>query len=102
LPVAAFAVWLLVVRGTYASIEKIFLTASVTSTSTYIIAGLIAHPTGRRPAHHGDAARSGGDPGTTATHLHGDRDLVGTTDRAVDAVLPTQASIVEKGITARQ
>src|SRR6266849_6527042 len=42
-PVAAFLVWIMVVRGTYASIEKIFLAASVFYV-TYIIAGLFAHP----------------------------------------------------------
>src|SRR5438876_1576570 len=42
-PGAAFIVWLLVVRGTYDSIEKIFLTASAFYVC-YIIAGLLAHP----------------------------------------------------------
>src|SRR5712691_6844868 len=42
-PVAAAIVWLLVVRGTYDSIEKIFLTASAFYVC-YIIAGLLAHP----------------------------------------------------------
>src|SRR5437667_5091533 len=42
-PIAAFIVWLLVVRGTYDSIEKIFLTASAFYV-TYIVAGLLAHP----------------------------------------------------------
>src|SRR2546430_9201386 len=41
-PAAAFIVWLLVVRGTYDSIEKIFLTASAFYVC-YIIAGLLAH-----------------------------------------------------------
>src|SRR6185503_3770623 len=42
-PVAAALVWLLVVKGTYQSIEKIFLAASVFYVA-YIIAGLLAHP----------------------------------------------------------
>src|SRR6188768_1466096 len=42
-PVAAAVVWLLVVKGTYASVEKIFLTASLFYV-TYIIAGLLAGP----------------------------------------------------------
>src|SRR5262249_51415746 len=42
-PAAAFVVWVLVVRGTYDSIEKIFLAASAFYVS-YIIAGLLAHP----------------------------------------------------------
>src|SRR5881397_3900094 len=42
-PLAALAVWALVVRGTYDSIEKIFLTASAFYVC-YIIAGVLAHP----------------------------------------------------------
>src|ERR1700694_568843 len=42
-PLAAGVVWLLVVRGTYDSIEKIFLAASLFYVC-YIIAGLLAHP----------------------------------------------------------
>ena len=42
-PVAAVIVWALVVRGTYDSIEKIFLAASGFYVC-YIIAGLLAHP----------------------------------------------------------
>src|SRR4029078_3549111 len=42
-PLAAAAVWLLVVQGTYASIEKIFLLASGFY-DTYIVAGLLAKP----------------------------------------------------------
>src|SRR5690348_12560682 len=42
-PLAAATVWLLVVQGTYASIEKIFLAASGFYVC-YIIAGLLAHP----------------------------------------------------------
>src|SRR3984893_11831267 len=42
-PAAAFIVWVMVVRGTYHSIEKIFLTASAFYVC-YIVAGLLAHP----------------------------------------------------------
>src|SRR5712664_1505690 len=42
-PVAAAVVWALVVRGTYNSIEKIFLAASAFYVC-YIIAGVLAHP----------------------------------------------------------
>src|ERR1700757_5272163 len=42
-PVCAFVVWVMVVRGTYASIEKIFLAASGFYIC-YIIAGVLAHP----------------------------------------------------------
>src|SRR5688500_9324024 len=42
-PIAAAAVWLLVVHGTYGTVEKIFLTASAFYIC-YIIAGLLARP----------------------------------------------------------
>src|SRR5256886_8725295 len=42
-PASAVIVWVLVVRGTYDSIEKIFLTASGFYVC-YIVAGLLAHP----------------------------------------------------------
>jgi Mn2+/Fe2+ NRAMP family transporter len=42
-PVAAVLVWLLVVKGTYRSVEKIFLYACLFYV-TYIIAGLLAKP----------------------------------------------------------
>ena len=46
-PVAAMIVWLLVVQGTYSSVEKIFLLASGFYVS-YIVAGCSRIPTGRR------------------------------------------------------
>ena len=98
-PVAAFVVWLLVVRGTYASIEKIFLAAS----AFYVT---LHH---RRPARasglegggvrHGDAARSGGI--RNYGYIYMVIGLVGTTI-APWMQFYLQASIVEKGITARQ
>src|SRR5258706_9511991 len=42
-PLAAVAVWLLVVKGTYDSVEKIFLAASAFYVC-YVISGLLAHP----------------------------------------------------------
>ena len=42
-PVCAFLVWLLAVRGDYKSVEKVFLFASMIYFS-YIIAGVLAHP----------------------------------------------------------
>ena len=43
LPVAALFVWLLVVRGNYRSVEKVFLFGSALYIS-YIISGFLAHP----------------------------------------------------------
>src|SRR3982750_2389903 len=48
-PVCAGIVWALVVRGTYDSIEKVFLVASAFYVC-YIIAGLLAHPNWRTAA----------------------------------------------------
>jgi NRAMP (natural resistance-associated macrophage protein)-like metal ion transporter len=42
-PGAAVAVWLLVVQGTYAFVEKVFLVAC-TVYFTYIVSGFLAHP----------------------------------------------------------
>jgi NRAMP (natural resistance-associated macrophage protein)-like metal ion transporter len=43
LPIAALFVWLLVVRGSYRSVEKVFLAGSALYAS-YIISGFLAHP----------------------------------------------------------
>src|SRR5215475_3075630 len=42
-PIAAAIVWLIVVKGNYKSVEKVFLTASFFYVA-YIIAGVLAHP----------------------------------------------------------
>src|SRR6476659_1227401 len=48
-PLAAAVVWLLVVKGTYDSVEKIFLVASAFYVC-YIISGVLAHPDWRAAA----------------------------------------------------
>jgi len=98
-PASAFIVWVLVVRGTYDSIEKIFLTASGFYVC-YIVAGLLAHPdwkaaavaTISRPPAAG--IRSYG-------YVYMVVALVGTTI-APWMQFYLQASVVEKGITIRQ
>ena len=98
-PAAAVLVWFMVVRGTYDSIEKIFLTASAFYVC-YIVAGVLAHPdwkaaffaTVTRP----DAARI-----RNYGYVYMVIALVGTTI-APWMQFYLQASIVEKGITARQ
>jgi len=98
-PAAAVVVWLLVVRGTYQSIEKIFLAASGFYVC-YIVAGLLAHPdwktaaiaTISRPKDIG--IRNYG-------YLYMVIGLVGTTI-APWMQFYLQASIVEKGVTVRQ
>jgi Mn2+/Fe2+ NRAMP family transporter len=99
IPVAAAIVWLMVVHGTYSSIEKIFLVASGFYVC-YIVAGLLAHPdwkaaavaTVSRPSEIG--IRNYG-------YLFMVIGLVGTTI-APWMQFYLQASIVEKGITPRQ
>jgi Mn2+/Fe2+ NRAMP family transporter len=98
-PLAAAAVWALVVQGTYGQVEKIFLTASAFYIC-YIIAGLLAGPdwvaaaraTFTRPEATG--IRNYG-------YVYMLIGLVGTT------ISPwmqfyLQASVVEKGVTVRQ
>ena len=98
-PMAAAVVWLLVVHGTYSSVEKIFLVASGFYVC-YIIAGLLAHPDWKAAAF----------ATVTRPESVGIRDygylymvigLVGTTI-APWMQFYLQASVVEKGITARQ
>jgi len=98
-PLAAFVVWAMVVHGTYSSIEKIFLSASLFYIA-YILSGVFAHPdwkaaalsTVTRPASVG--FRNYG-------YLYMVISLVGTTI-APWMQFYLQASIVEKGITVRQ
>jgi len=98
-PAAAFIVWAIVVQGTYASVEKVFLLASGFYVC-YIVAGLLAHPdwkaaalaTFSRPSAIG--IRNYG-------YLFMVIGLVGTTI-APWMQFYLQASIVEKGVTARQ
>jgi NRAMP (natural resistance-associated macrophage protein)-like metal ion transporter len=98
-PLSAFVVWALVVRGTYDSIEKIFLTASAFYVC-YIVAGVLAHPdwkaaafaTVTRPQAAG--IRSYG-------YVYMVIGIVGTTI-APWMQFYLQASVVEKGVTARQ
>ena len=98
-PLAAAAVWLLVVQGTYATVEKIFLVASGFYVC-YIVAGVLAHPDWR-------AATTAM---VTTPESAGFRNygyiymligLVGTTI-APWMQFYLQASVVEKGVTARQ
>src|SRR2546428_5248333 len=98
-PLAAFVVWGIVVHGTYNSIEKVFLSASAFYVC-YIVSGVLAHPdwkaaalsTVTRPEsagfrHYGYLSMIIGLAGTTI---------------APWMQFYLQASIVEKGVTARQ
>ena len=98
-PVCAAIVWLMVVKGTYKSVEKIFLVASFIYV-TYIVAGLIARPEWKlalaatvRPPELPVFSHS--------AYLYMVIGVVGTTI-APWMQFYLQASVVEKGITVRQ
>jgi Mn2+/Fe2+ NRAMP family transporter len=98
-PLAGAVVWLLVVKGSYKSVEKVFLAASCFY-FTYIIAGVLAGPSWHEAAvaaftpPHPSAFRSSG-------YLYMVIGLIGTTI-APWMQFYLQASIVEKGVTARE
>jgi Mn2+/Fe2+ NRAMP family transporter len=98
-PFAALLVWLLVVQGTYESIEKIFLVASAFYVS-YIVAGLLAHPDWRAAAV-ATVSRPSEVGIRNYSYLFMVITIAGTTI-APWMQFYLQASIVEKGITPRQ
>src|SRR5262252_8161207 len=98
-PICAVIVWLIVVKGQYKSVEKVFLAASFFYI-TYIVAGVIAKPA------WGDALlRTVKPPSMSAWREQGYVymviGLVGTTI-APWMQFYLQSSIVEKGVTRRQ
>jgi NRAMP (natural resistance-associated macrophage protein)-like metal ion transporter len=100
-PTAAAVVWLLVVRGTYSSVERIFLVSSAFFVC-YIFAGIMARPDWKA-AFFATFTR----PETATFNNYGYLyvftliGLVGTT-LAPWMMFYLQASIVEKGVTVRQ
>jgi Mn2+/Fe2+ NRAMP family transporter len=98
-PVSCVIVWLIVVKGQYKTVEKVFLTASFFYI-TYIVAGVLAKPA------WGDALLATIKlPGRSAWHQQGYVymviGLVGTTI-APWMQFYLQSSIVEKGVSRRQ
>jgi NRAMP (natural resistance-associated macrophage protein)-like metal ion transporter len=97
-PVCGVIVWLIVVKGQYKSVEKVFLAASFFYV-TYIFAGTMAHPlwkeaaiaTFKPPALHAFREQA---------YLFMVIGVVGTTI-APWMQFYLQSSIVEKGVTAR-
>jgi NRAMP (natural resistance-associated macrophage protein)-like metal ion transporter len=97
-PVCGLIVWLIVVKGQYKSVEKVFLAASFFYV-TYIFAGTMAHPlwkdaaiaTFKPPAMHAFREQA---------YLFMVIGVVGTTI-APWMQFYLQSSIVEKGVTAR-
>ncbi|MBS1819765.1 MAG: divalent metal cation transporter [Acidobacteria bacterium] len=99
-PLAAAVVWVMVVQGTYSSIEKIFLAASGFYIC-YIVAGVLAHPDWRA-ATFAMVTRPEGDVVIRDYgYLYMLIGLVGTTI-APWMQFYLQASVVEKGVTIRQ
>jgi Mn2+/Fe2+ NRAMP family transporter len=95
-PLGAAAVWLLVVKGTYAKIEKVFLFATVLYVA-YIAAGILVQPDWKQAAINSVRPEFMLEPGYI-TMLIG---MVGT------SVAPwmqfyLQAAIVEKGVSAKE
>ena len=98
-PICAVIVWLIVVKGQYKSVEKVFLAASFFYV-TYIFAGILAHP-----AWKDATIATFKPPDWKAFHdqayLYMVIGVVGTTI-APWMQFYLQSSIVEKGVTRRQ
>ncbi|MDE3104590.1 MAG: Nramp family divalent metal transporter [Acidobacteriota bacterium] len=98
-PVCAFLVWFLVVKGDYKSVEKIFIVASVFYIA-YIVAGVLSNPdwhlsmmqTVKLPPRH---------VWSDSTYVYMTIGVIGTTI-APWMQFYLQSSIVEKGVGVRQ
>src|SRR5436190_13435451 len=98
-PIAALVVWGIVVHGTYNSVEKVFLSASAFYIC-YIVSGVLAHPDWKAAALS-TVTRPESAGFRNYGYLSIIIGLAGTTI-APWMQFYLQASIVEKGITARQ
>ena len=98
-PLAAFVVWGIVVHGTYNVVEKVFLSASAFYIA-YIVSGVLA-----KPDWHAAALSTVTRPDSLGFRNYGYLSMIiglaGTTI-APWMQFYLQASIVEKGVTARQ
>jgi Mn2+/Fe2+ NRAMP family transporter len=94
-PIAAIAVWLLVVKGNYASVEKIFLFACVFYV-TYVISSFLVKPDWKEAAIYSVKPVLLLEPG----YIYMLIGMVGTTI-APWMQFYLQAAVVEKGITAK-
>ena len=93
LPIAALAVWLLVVKGTYKSVEKVFLAASTIYLS-YIVAGFLSQPNWSLAVHNMVVPQIV----PSEAYITMVIGLVGTTI-APWMMFYLQSTVVEKGIT---
>src|SRR5437868_8845362 len=98
-PLAAFVVWGIVVHGTYSTVEKVFLSASAFYVA-YIVSGVLARPDWRAAALS-TLTRPESAGFRNYGYLSMIIGLAGTTI-APWMQFYLQASIVEKGVTARQ
>ena len=94
-PLAAFAVWFLVVKGSYQSVEKIFLFACVFYV-TYVISGFLVKPDWKEAALYSVKPVLLLEPG----YIYMLIGMVGTTI-APWMQFYLQAAVVEKGVTAK-
>jgi NRAMP (natural resistance-associated macrophage protein)-like metal ion transporter len=97
-PICALIVWLMVVKGQYKSVEKIFLVASFIYI-TYIAAGILAKPDWIKATLH--TVKPPGRELFQHDYLFMTITVIGTTI-APWMQFYLQASVVEKGITRRQ
>src|SRR6267154_1424708 len=95
-PLAAVAVWFLVVKGTYQSVEKIFLFACVFYV-TYIISGFLVKPDWKEAAIYSIKPKLMLDSG----YIYMLIGMVGTTI-APWMQFYLQSAVVEKGVTAKE
>ena len=95
-PVCAVAVWFLVVKGTYRSVEKIFL-VSCTIYVTYIISGILVKPDWKQAVIYSVKPVLMLEPNYIAM-------LVGMVGTSIAPWMQfyLQAAVVEKGITAKE
>src|SRR5436309_7340771 len=98
-PLSAFIVWAIVVHGTYSTVEKVFLSASAFYIC-YIVSGILAHPDWKAAALS-TVTRPESAGFRNYGYLSMIIGLAGTTI-APWMQFYLQASIVEKGVTARQ
>ena len=98
-PLAALIVWAVVVHGTYGVVEKVFLSASAFYVA-YIVSGVLAHPDWRAAALS-TVTRPESAGFRNYGYLSMIIGLAGTTI-APWMQFYLQASIVEKGVTAKQ
>jgi Mn2+/Fe2+ NRAMP family transporter len=98
-PLSAFIVWAIVVHGTYSTVEKVFLSASAFYVC-YILSGILAHPDWKAAALS-TVTRPESAGFRNYGYLSMIIGLAGTTI-APWMQFYLQASIVEKGVTARQ